>query len=117
MDNKIKFVTPFRENHRALWGWLAANPKKEKWDWPGWHTMRKLGIFTPDNACFLCIVFDGNCEHCPLNHCISGSQIYLNWKKSLDIDKRVALAIKIRDAWPDDPISAPISCDPGGVTT
>lgn len=35
--------------HRKLWAWLADNPEKTKYDWPGWERR-----FPPDNWCFLC---------------------------------------------------------------
>lgn len=36
--------------HKKLWCWLADNPKKTKYDWPGW----KRRLPPPDNWCFLC---------------------------------------------------------------
>lgn len=24
------------DDHKRLWNWLAENPDKNKWDWPGW---------------------------------------------------------------------------------
>ena len=26
-----------KELHEELWGWLAEDPKREKWDWPRWE--------------------------------------------------------------------------------
>jgi len=41
MTNEEKLVE-IREAHKSLWDWLAANPWKEKEDWPGWSRKKKV---------------------------------------------------------------------------
>lgn len=51
-----------KENHEALWNWLAKNPDKEKIQWPGWRTISillDLGILQNGQSslrfhCFAC---------------------------------------------------------------
>ena len=38
----MKFSAPAKENHFALWNWLAKNPEENRIDWPGWETMQRL---------------------------------------------------------------------------
>jgi hypothetical protein len=38
----MKYSLPLKENHEALWNWLADNPDCSKLEWPGWDTIRKL---------------------------------------------------------------------------
>jgi hypothetical protein len=98
----IKFSAPLRENHYALWNWLANNPKKDKWQWPGWDTLRRLRIKTPFALCFLCEAFPGDdCEKCPICPCTAcpNEGIFDKWILEIDPRKSAAIARKIRDAW------------------
>lgn len=100
----MKYSAPAKENHWALWNWLAENPGARKQDWPGWETMDRLSIEPPPAHCFLCAAFDedAGCHDCPLMVggcvCHKGG-IYPEWTQSFDPARRTALAIQIRDAW------------------
>lgn len=105
----MKFTAPNKENHYALWDWLARNPEKEKRDWPGLKTMERLGLDIPNNYCFLCGEYNADdfngddCYGCPLNKgdyqasCEEG--IYGKWVDAEGTVLRTKLARKIRDCW------------------
>lgn len=61
-------VIDYREQHRAMWQWLADNPKKGKTEWPGWKWFWDNGVQI-DCYCFACdCAGDGvlwYCNHCP----------------------------------------------------
>lgn len=101
MNAKIKYAVPLKQNHWALWNWLANHPEKLKVDWPGWRTLYRLGIHVMP-FCFFCVAFE-NCHRCPLRSCqsIHPRSIYSRWARATDLTERTALAIRIRDAWQD----------------
>lgn len=93
--------------HRALWDWLANNPKRAKYEWPGWQ--RNGGKYEIiDNYCFACdyAAKKGlNCYKCPLvgwgsdgKFCIGRFErnLYGRWKDCY-LSERSELAAKIRD--------------------
>ena len=58
------------EGHRALWTWLAKDPYRMKFGWPGWHDYPKVVSCC---HCFACLeatmrqIFLGKkCVHCPI---------------------------------------------------
>lgn len=66
-----------REDCTNLWSWLALNPHKEKYDWPGWEYTFFFLIFgsRPDDDCVCCEyanimgMYSGrfrSCGSCPL---------------------------------------------------
>ena len=75
LEKKWKYSVPLKENHRALWTWIGNNPGKDKFDWPGWKTLEKLGIDI-DCQCFACQDttnrFPGLKNVCPV--CILGKR-------------------------------------------
>ena len=95
---------PNKENHYALWNWLAENPKKEKSQWPGFQTMIKLDIKLPVMECFACEEIDVQCFKCPLSKANACSQhrnesAYWKWNSTIIDAERTRLALIIRDAW------------------
>lgn len=59
--------------HREMWLWLAENPDKNKWNWPGWK--KNGGTYEISDGNYHCFACDyaGNithykkdCESCPL---------------------------------------------------
>jgi hypothetical protein len=101
MDS-LKLHVPYKENHWALWNWLANNPDKDKDDWPGWKTMESLGISIPFASCFLCEMFPlDDCTDCPLAFCVSPTRggVLNRWLDTEDAKERINLAIQIRDCF------------------
>jgi len=102
--------------HRELWGWLADNPNKQKWDWPEWKVMGG-GMGFIDNYCFCCAyagdTLDGerkNCKNCllvwPGESCQYSSDdetdenmygLFEEWISVRTDKKRSKLAKQIRD--------------------
>ena len=39
--------------HKQLWNWLAENPTKDKFDWPGWHE-HNIDVNDIQWRCFPC---------------------------------------------------------------
>lgn len=107
--------------HKALWHWLANNPRYKKEDWPGWcengGTYRRAKYY-----CFACGAAGGitKCHLCPLDwggydiysrrlHCMSIGSVYRRWflifdgieaKDEVDegmLCERVQYARQIRD--------------------
>lgn len=87
--------------HRELWNWLADNPEKNKWNWPGWETYGN-----PENGCFACeyiknVPYVTKCN-CPLiwpenytedaNECMGALGIYRVWDSSGNSGHRASLA-------------------------
>ncbi len=98
----MKFSAPAKENHFALWNWLAKNPEENRIDWPGWETMQRLSVESPLSHCWLCEAYR-HCNGCPLAAgaftCAGAGGLYSAWCKETDPARRTALAIQIRDAW------------------
>lgn len=90
--SKPKFSAPNKENHKALWTWLARNPRKDKCDWPGWEGMAKLGITIPQAHCFLCE--EGFSCH---SKCPQGP--YYQWKYAETLVLRAKFAKQIAECW------------------
>ncbi|MFA5379680.1 MAG: hypothetical protein WC455_28235 [Dehalococcoidia bacterium] len=87
----MKFRVPNKENHYALWDWLAKNPRRQRQEWPGFVTLERLGIFRA--WCFACLEFKG-CSTCPV--AIDGfCKRFLTWDKNRSREN----AIAIRDSW------------------
>jgi hypothetical protein len=103
---EVKLSTPTRENHEALWNWLAKNPNSTKYDWPGFATMRKLGIAYADAACFLCEDLNKgiieSCKLCPLHRCATtacdGSNVYSKYAHAKGTT-RIKLALLIANCF------------------
>jgi hypothetical protein len=99
----MKLSTPTRENHEALWNWLAKNPTKEKWDWPGFATMQKLDLPHPHLSCFLCEDPIMGCSkggsNCPLLSCMDSPGAYKRWNDAIDPIIRSRLAIIIANCF------------------
>jgi hypothetical protein len=104
----MKLSTPTRENHEALWNWLAKNPEKEKWDWPGFKTMLTLGIKHPRTSCFLCEDIHIGCYYnsapCPLLSCMDRPGLYRKWNDSTDSEERSQLALAIANCFTKEKI-------------
>ena len=100
----MKISVPNKENHYALWNWLAEHPTKGKSNWPGFKTLSNLDAM-PEITCFACIEYDHDCDFCPLRKaaaCSSGykpSIAFWQWKNARDKKERTRLALLIRDAW------------------
>mgnify|MGYP001558530655 CR=1 FL=1 len=105
IPSKGKFTIPFKENHRALWLWLAAHPRAWKEGWPGWKTIKEYtGLdMTSYSYCFLCKVhvrIHQWCEECPLGNCFRQlNNLYWQWNREINFSKRSALAIQIANCW------------------
>lgn len=116
----MKFSVPLKENHKALWNWLAKNPDKEKHDWPGWKTILGLNAYPlPSwairNECFACgeasaeMLGSLGCEKCPCDWeikrltgfapCEKKGSLYQRWRKVRNKTTRSRLALKIAEAW------------------
>lgn len=49
--NFSNLTTTFQHKaHKRLWNWLAKNPRKQKKDWPGWHSIPYALV----RDCFAC---------------------------------------------------------------
>lgn len=96
--------------HKELWDWLAKNPDKNKYDWPGWGFNGGKHVAT--RGCFACkyVVYrygwdkKDDCENCPLVwpndiYCDENSDesLYGAWRNETDLKKRSELARQIRD--------------------
>lgn len=58
----MKITVPLEENFRAHWRWVATTGKRKQ-DWPGFETMRRLGLKIPRHNCFVCeFPIDGRCS-------------------------------------------------------
>jgi hypothetical protein len=106
----MKYSLPLKENHKALWNWLADNPAKGKQDWPGLKTISKMKLKLPHYmhfltfSCFACqatpliggACFD--CHNCPVDwkadKCTSDGSLYKKWmyaKNAKDCSKYARL--------------------------
>lgn len=97
-----------KRKHKAMWLWLAANPKKRKVDWEEY--MHYQGKPTPAWTCYACIAacIDSNINtrscalRCPIDWpgaerieracCFS---TYKQWGKSTNLKERSRLATEI----------------------
>jgi hypothetical protein len=119
----VKFSLPLKENHKALWNWLADNPwnekqkrLNEKGDWPGYKTIMRRGlhrtlpypIHFKGNLCFACQAtpIDGYCfacANCPVNFgaakCTSDDSFYDRWLFSQTKAERAKYARLIARGW------------------
>ena len=48
-------MTLLQDLHKELWQWLADNPKRDKWDWPGWHRNEVILLGQNYHYCFACL--------------------------------------------------------------
>lgn len=68
--------------HKELWGWLAANPDKDKKHWPGWDLFDEEAYAD----CFAC-ESSRDCSECmilwpgPSNHCNYTTSPYFTWNR------------------------------------
>jgi len=108
----MKFSVPLKENHKALWNWLAKNPDKEKRHWPGWKTIEKVNTGEYSELlwmmCFACEECVMDCRKCPCDWGVKPnryvcenlkSSSYNQWKWAINFNKRSRLALKIAEAW------------------
>ena len=91
---------------RDLWQWLADNPDKGKWSWPGWE---HNGGETPEcwGSCPVCQyanLHKGRCKSCLLwgegkelkgEDCLDTESPYWRWCYSKDSTVRKAAALEI----------------------
>lgn len=74
--------------HQELWFWLADNPTKTKYDWPGWEKYNR-SVF---EHCFVCDFtnrhalkyYNSVCEFCPLDWipCNTHDSLWSNYNES-----------------------------------
>jgi len=91
--------------HRKMWGWLAENPMRSKYQWPEW-TKNGGTILPVEMECFACEYCDGSCRHCMFEwvpnatrHCVcerNPKSLYYKWLRSFGIEKMQYAAL-IRD--------------------
>jgi hypothetical protein len=113
-------IDELREGHRALWDFLAKNPRKEKE-----HFFENAGFDDiPLDFCYACALAKRTlmerrrkgmirtrrsyCDYCPcvwhdrqgnaVDFCLYGE--FGDWDGCSNESERSELAIKIRDAWP-----------------
>ena len=78
--------------HRQMWRWLAENPGKYKWGWPGWS--ENGGPYDYGDGCHychLCYFTNCDCSLCPVNwgagkefiKCTEDGSMYVNWMQGL----------------------------------
>lgn len=98
--------------HRLIWGWVAENPGKEKYDWPAWRS-NGGDVGNVQNHCFCCEhdlgQGGGLCEFCPVvwpsghGECEGGdgdglfSQFLSAFVVKKDFDLACKIAAQIRD--------------------
>lgn len=110
-----------KENHEALWDFLAKNPDKEKGDWPGWNFLdQDLAdeVQVVYSSCFACYECEGKCQHCKvrakIGNCkqdsdciydkyVEASEEYKINGLTKDEEDVARYAGIIRDAWPELP--------------
>ena len=90
--------------HRELWDWLSKNPKKEKWEWPGWENFDEH--WTRRNMfCFACAGSDC-CDACLIDwpgvDCCNAEEdddkgLFSLWDRCKNNSERTRLAEQIRD--------------------
>jgi len=101
-----KFSLPLKENHIALWTWLAKHPEKTKDEWPGWETIESLGYGCPEIES-LCFAYELCNRSCPVvfgdgirHHCVDNAKSF--YRKWLDADNpkdRTKYALLIANGW------------------
>lgn len=107
----MKLSLPLKENHEALWNWLAENPQEGKLDWPGRKTIfrnnlqqhLKDQLHFSFHTCFACQVAPYNCSKCPVDFgaikCEYNGSYYRKWKDSHDPNERTKYARLIAKGW------------------
>jgi hypothetical protein len=100
----MKLTIPNKENHYALWNWLANNPKADKNKWPGFKTILKYNNKTIRSHCFACESClnkkEDKCDcfnKCPIRDECSND--FPNWIYAENKRERWEFALKMRDAW------------------
>jgi len=113
-------ILDFSEGHKDLWGnFLAKNPEKEKYHWPGW---KNINYYRISYRCFPCeaalrLAPNGHltqrkCNYCPLDwpngqKCgSSGSTLFKSWLSAKDdLEKKAYFAEQIANVeWFEDVI-------------
>ena len=115
-----------RDNHVALWHWLASTCSECKQEWPGFAAWEDRG--ESFNGCFACLEAEARrdtyeaekpgegkyypiCHWCPLdwgsgNNCTCSTTPFCDWIKAhtlRDVEDIKAAATKIRDMkWRDE---------------
>jgi len=101
----MKLSLPLRENHIALWTWLAENPKKDKENWPGFRTIKQRGLHLPMSLCFACEQCGHLCGICPLNQgqrvwrICDDDHAFRQWRNARTSKTRSKYARQIAEAW------------------
>ena len=110
----MKLTIPLKENHEALWNWLADHPGKSKYDWPGKETIGKYNIKLPHDfyfrvhTCFACQATPVDddvfvCAKCPVKwgakKCTYDGSIYQKWLKASTPKERTKYARLIAKGW------------------
>lgn len=111
--------------HRELWGWLAENPNKNKFQWPGWEnseddytcdglyngeiipfycfacyaTVLQIGDYADDDSCAACVLEWGSgvCDKWDDSIIPKPIGLFTKWNESKSDRMRSKLAAKIRD--------------------
>lgn len=105
--NGVRYRIPLKENHKALYNWLAENPDKSKKDWPGFETlMDKFNLVIPAR-CFACATtLHPECLGCPINLskevmscCINTNHPFYKMGRSETKEERTKYALEVRDMW------------------
>ncbi len=114
----MKLSLPLKENHEALWNWLAENPHAGKFDWPGFTTIvnkKALKSSLPKrehflfHCCFACQSVpwteDGslNCGECPVewgeDFCGNYGALYMCWQLAKNTEEKTKYARLIAKGW------------------
>jgi len=98
----MKLSFPTKENHKALWLWLAKNPERDRREWPGFETIRKLTGKEFYCNCFLCEdpFFSADCfNNCPLHGCHGGTRVFVMWDTVKDSIEKARLATLIANCF------------------
>ena len=103
----MKIKIPNKENHYALWNWLANHPDKWQKEWPGFKTLKRLRNKIVSH-CFACAENEKlngfksyNCtDKCPLYLTEACKEDLNDWHDAYGVKyERERLAKIIRDAW------------------
>lgn len=122
----MRYKIPLKENHIAMWNWLAKHPTKEKENWPGHEVIYRLveekkAKFNINafswHHCFACMNAIEKrrragkkrhiCCYCPVDFGIkkgetcdlNGDSSYFKWDDVVTRKVRSKLAKQIAEGW------------------